>query len=317
MPQRNPQRIAEMIAEFNRIHDNFYNYSKVVFAVGYDAKIIIICPRHGEFEKWPSNHFAGQGCKLCRKPALKRLQKFIVDSRTTHGSRYDYTFVELTTLQDKVWIGCPEHGLFLQEAGIHKLGRGCQQCVGQRWYTAESYIHKANLVHNNKYSYEKLAYVNNVTRVNVTCPDHGDFHPLPPNHMQGQGCPDCRITFYQQDMWLDSLQLPADRWHRQVRLPVTGGFIIADGYNKETNTVYEFWGDFWHGNPKTTQHTDYHPKAQVTYGELYARTLRKRERIFAAGYKLEEIWSSDWDQVRRRAIKNISSLPIIWTHNRG
>lgn len=46
------------------VHGNKYDYSKVNYATS-DSKVIIICPKHGEFEQRPHNHLNGQGCKKC------------------------------------------------------------------------------------------------------------------------------------------------------------------------------------------------------------------------------------------------------------
>lgn len=37
------------------------------------------------------------------------------------------------------------------------------------------FIRKSNLVHKGKYSYNKVTYINNYTKVIITCPIHGDF----------------------------------------------------------------------------------------------------------------------------------------------
>ena len=39
---------------------------------------------------------------------------------------------------------------------------------------------------------------------------------------------------------------------RQVKID---GYIV-DGYDSKTNTIYEFNGDFWHGNPNIYNLTD-------------------------------------------------------------
>lgn len=48
----------------NNIHDNFYSYDKTNY-VSSDKKVIITCPKHGDFEQKPSNHINGQGCPKC------------------------------------------------------------------------------------------------------------------------------------------------------------------------------------------------------------------------------------------------------------
>lgn len=58
--------------------------------------------------------------------------------------------------------------------------------------TTEQFIEKAMLIHNNFYMYNLTCYINNSTKIVVTCPIHGNFHQTPGNHLMGHGCPNCR-----------------------------------------------------------------------------------------------------------------------------
>ncbi|MBK7692752.1 MAG: hypothetical protein IPI30_00160 [Saprospiraceae bacterium] len=46
-------------------------------------------------------------------------------------------------------------------------------------------------MHLGKYNYSKVHYVNNSTKVTITCNEHGDFTQTPMKHLQGQGCRIC------------------------------------------------------------------------------------------------------------------------------
>ena len=58
-------------------------------------------------------------------------------------------------------------------------------------HDTESFISKANNIHNNKYTYDKTVWVNSTTKVTITCPIHGDFQQSPGNHTTGYGCQEC------------------------------------------------------------------------------------------------------------------------------
>lgn len=58
-------------------------------------------------------------------------------------------------------------------------------------YTRDTFLIRANVVHNNKYDYSKVNYVNQSTPVIIVCPQHGDFERTPTYHLQGGGCPVC------------------------------------------------------------------------------------------------------------------------------
>ena len=57
--------------------------------------------------------------------------------------------------------------------------------------SSEEFITRSNNIHNNKYDYSKVEYVNNKTKVCIICPEHGEFWQTPKNHLLGQGCPIC------------------------------------------------------------------------------------------------------------------------------
>lgn len=58
-------------------------------------------------------------------------------------------------------------------------------------YTRETFIEKANEIHNNKYDYSEVVFKNVNTKVRIICPKHGGFDQMPSNHLKGQGCRKC------------------------------------------------------------------------------------------------------------------------------
>ena len=57
--------------------------------------------------------------------------------------------------------------------------------------TLEEFIYKAKQVHNNKYDYSNVEYINNTTKIKITCQEHGIFEQSPDKHLQKRGCPKC------------------------------------------------------------------------------------------------------------------------------
>jgi len=68
----------------------------------------------------------------------------------------------------------------------------------------------------------------------------------------------------------------------------------ADGYSKINNTIYEYHGDFWHGNPKIYNSDDINPITKTTYKELYNKTIQKQSFCEDNHYKYVSIWESEW-----------------------
>ena len=58
-------------------------------------------------------------------------------------------------------------------------------------YCQSDFISKANKVHNNKYDYSKVVYVNSQTKVIIVCPTHGEFEQKANNHLNGRECFQC------------------------------------------------------------------------------------------------------------------------------
>jgi hypothetical protein len=69
----------------------------------------------------------------------------------------------------------------------------------------------------------------------------------------------------------------------------------ADGYCKDTNTIYEFHGDIWHGNLALFNENEFpNPYSSLTAKELYTKTIEKEQKIRDLGYNLVVCWEKDW-----------------------
>ena len=189
-------KTKDFILKAEDVHNNKYDYSKVNY-INSKTKVCIVCPEHGEFWMTPNNHLRKHGCPKCGKICYiekrkKNTEEFIKKARQVHGNKYDYSKVEYKNSKTKVCIICPEHGEFWQKAGSHINGCGCPKCAKNYIQTKEEFIKKAKKVHGDKYDYSKVEYVNNHTKVCITCPIHGEFSMYPENHINSkQGCPKC------------------------------------------------------------------------------------------------------------------------------
>ena len=69
----------EVIEQFREVHGNTYDYSKVNY-INSKTKVIIICPKHGEFEQTPNNHKRGHGCTRCKESKGEReIRNLLID----------------------------------------------------------------------------------------------------------------------------------------------------------------------------------------------------------------------------------------------
>lgn len=134
-------------------------------------------------------------------------EEFINKCKQVHGNRYDYTNTYYVHSHKKINIICKTHGSFLQRASSHVQGNGCPKCAEQQHKqhlkflqiqnstkkrkSITNFITEAQIIHNNKFDYSKVEYINTHTPVTIICKKHGEFNQRPIKHLLGSGCPTC------------------------------------------------------------------------------------------------------------------------------
>jgi hypothetical protein len=187
------------VKSVTEVHGDKYDYSLLKYE-GQKNKVTIICPLHGEFIQNPSSHKNGTGCKKCgteatKEKLLKSQDDFLKEVKQLKND-YDYSCAIYKGSFEKVEIICKNHGSFFQSPTNHLKGDGCPKCyyskIGDRLKSnTEKFIEKANNIHNYKYTYSKINYINAITLVTITCKIHGDFEQTPNAHLSGHGCRKC------------------------------------------------------------------------------------------------------------------------------
>lgn len=255
-------------------HKNFYDYSLVNY-VNMNAKVKIICPIHGVFEQKAYHHLK-HGCRKCsiNKNINKRkrsdINEFILKSKKVHGDVYDYSNSIYKGSLIKLEIKCNKCGyIFYQKPNDHLNGRGCPNCaINKRKMKKDAFIEKSNIIHNYKYDYSLVEYVNINTKVKIICNIHGVFEQTPKNHLLNKGCPKCgkikirlnsikRIEYNKNNghQLIPSFNVEACKIFDEImkkenifiQHALNGGeYYIKelgywlDGYDKENNVVYEY-----------------------------------------------------------------------------
>jgi len=128
---KNPS--SYFINRAKEVHGNKYDYSSVVYT-NSNSKVIINCPKHGNFKQAPSIHLHGYRCKKCGEEACgiklaESTDGFIRKAKKVHGDKYFYDKVNYINNSTKVEIICEKHGVFTQIPYNHLKGYGCKKCV--------------------------------------------------------------------------------------------------------------------------------------------------------------------------------------------
>lgn len=117
--------------------------------------------------------------------------EFILCVKKIHKEKYDYSISKYVNMTTKIKIVCPVHGVFEQMPYEHKSGKGCNRCSGRAKLTTNDFIKRASVLHNNKYGYNLVNYINGLTKVKIICPIHGIFEQKANGHLNGKGCKKC------------------------------------------------------------------------------------------------------------------------------
>ena len=302
----------EFIKQSKLVHGDKYDYSKCIYNSSKE-NVIIICKKHGEFKQLPHTHLKNCGCTKCSGKGGKThtLEQFIEYANDKHGNRYDYSKVEYNGSDIFITIICKKHGEFQQKPNGHLQGKGCIKCGGCNLKTTDEFIKQATRVHGDKYDYSKTIYTIAKNKIIITCKKCGDFEQNPNLHLKDCGCNKCcnsKKYSKEQIKWLNFIQIKDNIFiehaenSKEFIVPTTR--YRADGWCRETNTIYEYHGSYWHGDPKWFNAIALNKVTHCTFGELYEKTMQKEKTIKELGYNLVVMWESDWNKIN----KSIRSL---------
>ena len=297
----------EFVVDAKKIHGELYDYSLVEYN-GNKNPVAIICKIHGKFSQTPNSHSRGAGCPLCGDAKTlagvsSSTSKFIADAKSIHGEKFDYSAVKYVGNKQKVAIICPTHGKFLQRPNEHLSGYGCAQCAGSVKKTTAEFVAQAVKIYGDLYDYSLVNYISNKTPVTIICKKHGPFKKYPTAHIyKHEGCSKCIPN---------SVSKPEVEFMKHIGIsentrqhPICPGCVV-DGYDPPTNTVYEFLGDYWHGNPKIYPSEKLNKNTNSTFGKLYEKTFSRFNDISKLGCTIKYIWESDWKTWKKAKIGTV------------
>lgn len=284
------------------------------------------------------------GCRKCsiRKNAENRfldVSEIINRINIIHGNTYTYPYIneEYSGMNNLITIVCDNHGPFKATVSSHiNQQTGCKKCgYNTRRHSLKQVIDAFKKKHHDHYDYSKVVYdesTNVNSKVTIICPTHGEFEQSVASHKKGQGCPSCAsnnggvsfkaLTWLEHIATTTGIHIQHAANGGEYKIPNTN--YRVDGFCKETNTVYEFHGDLFHGNiHKFDQKNHNNPFRKETVGELYQLTIAREVDIRNLGYNLVTIWESEYDALnlplqrfdvatfkRRKSLDDLETLQI-------
>lgn len=308
----------EFIKKANEIHDGKYEYLGTYG--GQNEPFEMKCKDHDElFVIAPKIHLrGGTNCIKCIafkiKTATNRTrEEFIEDAIRIHKNKYEYSDItDLVATRDVIEVSCPLHGKFSIRVLKHLDGQGCRQCgvlrsADSSRQSTDYFISKSREVHKGKYDYSKSVYISSQTYIEIICPLHGSFFMWPNNHYSGNGCKICAQQGYSQISirWLEfearsrGITIQHAENGGEYKIPDTTW--RADGYSG--GEIFEFHGDFYHGNPRKYDSGLMNFRTNLTMGEMYNKTLERDAKLRELGYSVTVMWEGTWRLVEKAVKK--------------
>jgi hypothetical protein len=246
------------------------------------------------------------GCAECAKISRGDIQRrteshFLAWAQKTHGGNFTYHYKLNQTFgnADTISRTCKTCNETSEQLIASHLHNGCAICSGMQKHTTASFIAKSKLVWGeNMFDYKHVSYISNKTHVTLICKKKSHmFSCAPSNHFSKRGCPDCaakKFVSIGETEWLDSLVIPENC--RNKWLLAGGQKFNVDGFIN--GTIYEYYGDFWHGNLKRYAPEFINVFSGMTMLELNEHTMTREQMLKEAGYIVIKMWETDWMKIR-------------------
>lgn len=296
-------------------HQYRYHYDLVKFK-NMGSKIQIICPIHGIFLQRANAHLGGQGCRSCgiyrrltktqserdqrKRTNIKNKQDKMVENikqknlKKIKGMQLTGLITPIEEITHEINRGsllkfsCPKHGIYYQSLNFlyrNKTNR-CRLCKH-----ADELIQFLNSCILSPTLLPETIQRESACEISIVCQIHGRFKKHRSNFKRGWHCPKCKNTkFKKQFDWLDSFKNENIIYNYEFKLD--GKIFKVDGFDPETNTIYEYYGDYWHGNPKVYKPEKINKTKKKTFGELYESTIAREKKLKNAGFFLKTAWET-------------------------
>lgn len=305
-------RYERFVARARQIHGDDYDYS-IGNYINYNTRFEVlhkICNK--TFYLLPQNHIHYEsGCPHCFAPRARTTEEFINEAKEKHKDKFNYDKVIYLTSITKIKITCNTCNIEFEQTPSQHLNNKfpCINCFLESvTKTTNQFIEESKLLYGNKFCYDKTNYINSYSDIDLYCNDCGThFKQNVRSHFQGVGCRVCtpKGISKSSQRWLDYLGIPKDIGiYREVKikLPNMKKYFTADGFDPTTNTIYEFHGDYWHGNPKIYDPDDINKVNNKTFGKLFEQTTKRSQKLRNAGYNLVSIWESEWNEIEKNLL---------------
>lgn len=288
--------IEEFLKRAKEIHKDNFDYSYVEEYKNSSTKIRIICKNCGDdFYATPSTHIRGAGCSKCKRVKKLTHEEYVDKAIQIHGA-YKFQYLSnYINMHEIIHIKCNVCNIDYQDKAMAHLQSGCLQCNGRKMTT--QFFRKKLIT---KYGEDKFDFSDSdyksLGTTNIKCKRCNQIIKRWCVNLLNRNvsCNNCDKASYRVSKicinWLNKLNI--DNCFREKLIPSTK--FHADAL--VGNTVYEFYGSYWHGDPRVFNHSDINTMCNKTFSDLYKETIEREQQIKSLGYEVKFIWEYDHRQ---------------------
>lgn len=234
---------------------------------------------------------------------IKKYLSVLFDKQPHFKNIYDYSNTIYINSNIKINIFCKKcNNIFPIQPGSHKKGYGCK-CYHitkniPHKKTTKQYIKEALQKHKRKYSYIDTKYITNKHNIKVYCNScKKNFIVNAGHHISNKlvGCKTCSKKGYSKSQikWLNMMEIvynteiKHEENHKEhIIKEYSKRGTKVDGYSKELNIIFEYYGDFWHGYSRK----GYNNLLKIDNEKLYQKTYNRELKLKKLGYIVISIW---------------------------
>ncbi len=327
------EHAKEFESKSKNIHGNRYDYSKVEYR-GVLEPVTIICGDH-KFIITPNMHLSGQGCKFCNEKLIKEgkpslnvkverkneiwtTESFIEKAKKIPNNNYDYSLVNVKSINEKITIICKEGHVYQQGIYEHLEGMNCKICESNkmtkiRCLTTEQFIENSKRIFGlHKFNYSKTIYINTNTKLTLICNEKNhEFKKKPSRHYSSLGCPYCvnksEAILYEY-LKIININIIYQFYLKQIEQIKKNPF---DFCIEELKLIIELDG---------RQHFEYVSKFKQSVEDRQKSDFIKMMHALNNGYSIIRIYQPDfarkknidWMQILKNNIKKYNTPTIIY-----
>lgn len=266
------------------------------------TKLNFICDHGHEWQARPTNILSGTGCPKCAnknvtiKDLIRKLETKNKTLTLVEGQEYINNYTKMKFV-------CSNGHVMMKEVSSALSGCGCAICSRKKKNTIHNLSEQLNALTPPKWLIPGQKYINNKTKMRVYCEYRHNWFATPKDLLNRQtGCPRCNNRSYSQlaIKWIKEMEISENIIIQHAEnggeYNIQGTKYFVDGYCTNTNTVYEFHGDAFHGNLKRFDMDEKcHPyDKNITAGELFEQTQIRINHIKSLGYNVIEMWENNF-----------------------